>query len=377
MTDELDTAMMGRALELARRGDPSPNPHVGAIVVAEGGDIVGEGFHEAAGRDHAEITALHEAGERARGATLYVTLEPCNHDGRTPPCTAAIIKAAVARVVIGCSDPNPNVDGGGIEALREAGIDVVAGVRGAEAQALIEPWTKYITSATPYVALKLAVSLDGRIATRTGASKWITCNEARARVHALRAGHDAVMVGINTVLADDPRLTVRDVAGRDPARVVVDSKLRIPLDSELVLTAEEIPTCVVTTDDASATVAKSLTDRKVAIIRVPATAEGRCDMKKALQELAVREVVTVLVEGGAELAGSLLAQGIPDELHVFVAPTLLGPRGRPGAVDWAGPESPSDAPRIESPHWELCGSDAYVWGPLRYPKKKPRTNPGG
>lgn len=365
---DLDSQMMARAIELARQGDPSPNPHVGSVV-ADGESILGEGFHEAAGLDHAEVVALRNAGDKARGASLYVTLEPCNHEGRTAPCTEAIIAAGVSRVVIGCRDPNPHVKGLGSERLREAGIEVVVGALEAEAKALILPWRKYVTEQSSYLGLKLAVSLDGRIATRTGASKWITCAESRMRVQALRVQHDAVMVGINTVIADDPRLTVRDLPGRSPVRVVVDSKLRIPTNCRLVSTARDVPTCVVTTQDASRAVAENLESAGVAVIRVPATAEGRCDMRVALRELAAREVVSILCEGGAELAGSLLALQLPDELHAFVAPVLLGPRGRAGAVDWAGPDNPSNAPRIEPARWELCGSDAYVSGPLQYPKR--------
>ncbi len=372
---DVDTELMSRAIELGKQGDPSPNPHVGAVV-ADGDRVLGEGFHAAAGLEHAEVLALNAAGDAAKGKTLYVTLEPCNHEGRTAPCVDAILAAGIARVVIGCRDPNPRVPGGGVERLTQAGVEVVVGVLEKDARQLIKPWNKYITEGVAFLALKLAVSLDGRIATRTGASRWISCPEARSRVHTLRARHDAVIVGINTVIADDPRLTVRDAPGRNPVRVVVDSKLRLPTNSQLVTTAKEAPTCVVTTLDASRAVGEALEEMGVAVIRVPATAEGRCDMLSALRELAAREVVSVLCEGGAELAGSLLATGLPDEMHVFVAPLLLGPRGRPGAVDWAGPENPGDAPRIEPARWELCGSDAYVAGPLVYPKKG-RTNPGG
>jgi diaminohydroxyphosphoribosylaminopyrimidine deaminase/5-amino-6-(5-phosphoribosylamino)uracil reductase len=372
---DIDVKLMSRALELARSGDPSPNPHVGAVI-ADGANIVSEGFHQAVGLDHAEIVALKAAGGAASGKTLYVTLEPCNHQGRTPPCVDALIAAQLKRVVIGCRDPNPNVTGGGVERLRENGIEVTACVLEKEARSLIKPWTKYITERLAHLSLKLAISLDGRIATRTGASKWITCPESRSRVQLLRSSHDAVMVGINTVIADDPRLTVRDVPGRNPVRVVVDSKLRLPTNSQLVTTAKEIPTCVITTLEASRAVSEALEDAGVSVIRVPATAEGRCDMLSALRELAAREVVNVLCEGGAELAGSLLATGLPDDMHVFVAPLLLGPRGRAGAVDWAGPETPADAPRIESPRWELCGTDAYVSGSLAYPKRKTTTASG-
>lgn len=372
---DVDAKLMARAIEIAQNGDPSPNPHVGSVV-ADGETIIAEGFHAAAGMEHAEIVALREAGDGAKGKTLYVTLEPCNHEGRTPPCVDQILASGISRVVLGCRDPNPRVAGGGVERLQEAGVDVVVGVLEKDAQKLIRAWKKYITEEAAYLALKLGVSLDGRIATRSGASKWITCADSRVRVHALRARHDAVMVGINTVIADDPRLTVREVPGRSPVRIVVDSKLRIPTSSQLVATAGEVPTCVVTTAEASQALEESLEELGVSVIRVPATAEGRCDMRVTLRELAAREVVSVLCEGGAELAGSLLAGGLPDEMHVFVAPVLLGPRGRPGAVDWAGPENPADAPRIDSPRWELCGSDAYVSGRLVYPKKTTRTGSG-
>src|SRR5688572_8295803 len=345
MTD-LDALHMTRAIEIGRQGDPSPNPHVGCVI-AKDERVLGEAFHIAAGGDHAEVLALRAAGADAKGATLYVTLEPCNHEGRTPPCVDAILAAGVARVVIGCRDPNPRVTGGGCDRLQEAGVEVKLGVLEREAKDLIRPWAHFITTGKSYLAQKLAISLDGRIATRTGASKWITCSESRTRVQLLRTQHDAVLVGVGTVLADDPRLTVRDVPGRSPIRVVVDSKLRIPVMSQIVQTAEQTPTCVFTAPAASHSAEEVLAKHGVRVIRVPATAEGRCDPTAILEELASREVVNVLCEGGAELAGTLLAAALPRELHVFVAPVLLGPRGRPGAVDWAGPESPADAPRIE------------------------------
>jgi diaminohydroxyphosphoribosylaminopyrimidine deaminase/5-amino-6-(5-phosphoribosylamino)uracil reductase len=371
---DVEATLMERALKLAEQADPSPNPRVGCVI-ADGETVIAEGFHAAAGQDHGEVVALLAAGERARGKTLYVTLEPCNHDGRTPPCVDAILAAGIRRVVIGTRDPNPRVKGGGVDRLKAAGVEVKLGVLESECAALIKAWEHFITQGSSYLSLKLAVSLDGRIATRTGASKWITCPESRTRVQILRSQHDAVMVGVNTVLADNPRLTVRDVPGRSPIRVIVDSKLRLPPTSQLVQSAHETPTCVVTTPAAPRSAEEALIAAGVRVVRVPATAEGRCDMAAVLHELATREVVSVLCEGGAELAGTVLAAGLTRELHVFVAPVLLGPRGRPGAVDWAGPEKPSDAPRIDPVHWELCGSDAYVWGPLAIPKKT-RTSPG-
>ncbi len=365
---DVDEKFMRRALDLGRKGDPSPNPHVGCVVV-RGDEIVGEGHHELAGAAHAEVRALAAAGDRAAGATLYVTLEPCNHEGKTGPCVDAILAAGIARVVVGGEDPNPHVQGGGVDRLRAAGVDVEVGVLEEDARALVAPWRKYIVKGAAYLGVKLAVSLDGRVATRTGASRWITGSESRKRVHALRAGFDAVMVGINTVLADDPQLTVRDVPGRSPIRVLIDSKLRLPVTARVVTTAAEVPTCVVTTDEAPEEPQRLLEDLGVSIIRVSATAEGRCEMAEVLRELAAREVVSVLCEGGAELTGTLLAARLVDELHVFVAPTLLGPRGKPGAVDWAGPERPESGPRIHPVAWELCGADAYVHGPLRFPER--------
>jgi diaminohydroxyphosphoribosylaminopyrimidine deaminase / 5-amino-6-(5-phosphoribosylamino)uracil reductase len=364
-----DVDWMNRALEVGRQGDPSPNPHVGALVVTDG-EVEGEGHATEAGSEHAETMALRLAGERARGGTLYVTIEPCNHHGNTPPCVDTIINAGICRVVIGVRDPNPNVSGGGVERLQAAGVEVTLGVEADACERLIAPWKHYITTNSSYLSIKLGISLDGRTVSRSGASKWITCEKSRSRTHQLRTKHDAVLVGINTVLSDDPRLTVRDVQGRSPIRVVVDSKLRLPLDSYLVTTARETPTCVLTTAAASEGVEASLVERGLAVIRVASTPQGRCDMTAALKALAAREVVSVLCEGGAELIGSLFAARLPNEMHFFVAPLLLGPRGRPAAVDWAGPDGLGDAPRIANPTWELCGTDAYVHGPVVYPKKK-------
>lgn len=370
---DLDTEMMRTALDEARKALPSPNPPVGAVVVDDKGEIAAVAHHTRAGEEHAEDLALTLAGERAKGGTLYVTLEPCNHEGRTPPCVEAILRSGVRRVVIGCLDPNPGVVGGGSQRLTESGVTVDVGVLAGEARALIAPWTKYITTGLPHVSLKLALSLDGRIATRSGASKWVTGPEARAKVQELRATRDAVAVGIGTALADDPRLTVRDEAlllhGRTPLRVVFDSRLRLPLHSRLVQTAREIPTWIMAGSDSPEDSEQALVDAGCVVVRVPNSAEGRVDVTAALRLLASQGIVSMLVEGGAELAGSLLASRLADELHAFIAPILLGPRGRPGAVDWAGPDTPNEAPRIVDPKWELCGRDAYVSGPLAFPPR--------
>ena len=361
-----DERWMDVALAQAKNGKPSPNPNVGAAVVKDG-ELLATAFHEQAGGDHAEVAALRGAGDNTKGASLYVTLEPCNHHGRTPPCTDAIIASRVARVVVGTRDPNPHVEGMGIEKLRAAGIEVVLGVREEKARATIAPWCKHITAGLPYVSLKLALSLDGRIATRTGESKWVTGPDARAKVHLLRAKSDAIAIGIGTALADDPRLTVRDAPGESPMRVIFDTKLRLPLDSRLVKTARETPTLVLCGLDAPGEAEAELAAHGVECLRTPLSAEGRLEVFTALRSLAQRGVVSLMVEGGAELAGSFLAGRLADELHVFVAPILLGPRGRAGAVDWAGPDTPQQAPRIATPAWELVGNDAYVHGPLVYP----------
>ena len=362
-----DERFMDVALAQAKNGRPSPNPHVGAAVV-KNGEVMATGFHERAGSDHAEVSALRGAGANAQGASLYVTLEPCNHHGRTPPCTDAIIASKVARVVIGCRDPNPHVEGNGVEKLRKAGIEVVLGVREEKARAAIAPWTKHVTAGLPYVSLKLALSLDGRIATRTGESKWVTGPDARAKVHLLRSRNDGCAIGIGTAIADDPRLTVRDAPGDSPVRIVFDTKLRLLPTSRLVTTAREIPTLVLCGADAPAEAEEVLVEHGVECLRTPLSAEGRLDVFTALRSLAERGIVSLMVEGGADLAGSFLAGRFADELHVFVAPILLGPRGRAGAVDWAGPDTPQQAPRIATPSWELVGHDAYVHGPLVYPE---------
>ena len=370
--NQADERAMLAALTAAEKSLPSPNPPVGAVVVDANGKVVATSHHVMAGGGHAEVLALKEAGEAAKGGTLFVTLEPCNHDGRTPPCTQAILRAGIARVVIGCRDPNPHVDGGGVDLLRAKGVVVEVGLLEADCGALIEPWSTFILQGLPFVSLKLALSLDGRIASRSGVSRWVTGPEARGKVQELRAMNDAIAVGINTVIADDPRLTVRDPAwaGRKPRRVVFDSRLRLPLESRLVTQADEAQVIIVTTPEADADLEQALLDAGIIVIRANATAEGRVDFESALRELAGLGIVGMLVEGGAELAGSALAARLVHRLHAFVAPILLGPRGRPGAVDWAGPDTPQQAPRILDPKWELLGADAHVSGPLVFPEEE-------
>ena len=360
-----DETFMALALLEGQSGRPSPSPHSAAVLVKDG-QVLAKAHHTRATEEHPELVVLARAGELAKGATLYVTLEPCHRAGKGNPCVAAIVAAGVGRVVVGTRDPGPE-RGGGIEALRKAGIDVTENVHQAAAAALIAPWTKQVTLGLPYVSLKLALSLDGRIATRSGMSKWVTGPEARAKVHALRSVHDAVAVGIGTAVADDPRLTVRDSPGTSPVRVVFDTNLRLPHGSLLVQSAQEIPLVLLCSNEASPKAEAALTAAGAVVLSAPESTEGRIDVESALRLLAERGIVTLMVEGGAELAGSFLAGRLADELHAFLAPTLFGPRGRPGAVDWKGPETPQHAPRISTPAWECCGDDAYVHGPIAYP----------
>jgi diaminohydroxyphosphoribosylaminopyrimidine deaminase / 5-amino-6-(5-phosphoribosylamino)uracil reductase len=319
-----DRTYMRRALALARRGWgwTAPNPMVGAVVVRDGA-VLGEGWHRAWGQPHAEVEALREAGDRARGATIYVTLEPCNHSGKQPPCVDALIAARVARVVCATRDPNP-VAAGGAERLRTAGVAVEFGVEEEAARELNAPFFHAATGrasrlARPWVTLKLALSLDGAIADHTRRQAWLTGPEARRAVHRIRAGHDAVAVGIGTALADDPALTVR--AGRaprvPPLRVVFDRRLRLPDDSLLARTARDVPVLVLAGGDAPAEREAALRAGGVAVVRV-------ADTPAALAHLAARGVRSLLVEGGAGLAGSLLGSLAVDRLVIFQAPVLLG-----------------------------------------------------
>ncbi len=316
---------MRRALELAARGwgRVEPNPCVGAVVVRRG-EVVGEGWHAEFGGPHAEVEALREAGERARGATLYVTLEPCSHVGKTPPCTRAVREAGIARLVFALRDPNPRA-GGGAESLAEAGLEVVGGVEEASARELNARFLHSVGPAAerPWIELKLALSLDARVADFEGRSAWITGEDARAEVHRLRAGHDAVAVGIGTVLADDPRLTVRGPVEprRPPVRVVFDRSLRLPLDSRLARTAEEAPVCAVCAPGAPPEARRRLEARGVRVLPAP-------DLRGAILALRATGIESMWCEGGAALASALLEAERVDRLSLFYAPLLLGPRGR-------------------------------------------------
>lgn len=327
-TDD-DLRYMQRALELARcaEGRTAPNPAVGAVVVRDG-RVVGEGYHPAAGEPHAEIFALRQAGGAAQGATLYVTLEPCCHTGRTGPCAVAVVTAGIARVVAGCRDPNPKVSGGGFEILRNAGVEVESGLLVEECRRLIAPFAKHVRTGLPYVTLKAGMTIDGAVATASGESRWITGSESRRAAHHLRDTHDAIMVGIGTVLADNPALTTRlpDRVGKNPLRIVVDSTLRIP--SSAALLDEAGRTLILTTSAATVADQERLSAKNVEILHVTGRA-GEIDLQDAMRQLGARGLQSILLEGGGRLHHNAIHAGIVDRLCLFVAPMLLGGGGIP------------------------------------------------
>lgn len=332
-----DAQAMKLALRLARRGEgqTSPNPMVGAVVTWRG-EVVGTGWHRAAGTPHAETIALDEAGPRARGATLYVTLEPCVHHARTPPCVDCLLTAGVARVVVATVDPDPRVSGRGISALEAAGVDAEVGMLETEARSLNAAYFVHRLLGRPFVTYKAAVSLDGRIAASDGSSRWITGPEARRDVHRLRARSDAICVGIGTMLADDPSLTVRGVRRhRPPRRIVVDSAARTPPGARIL--SGEAPTMVVTTQAAPEARVRDLESAGAEVIRVGSRG-GMVSVPDMLERLAGRGVVSMLLEGGATLAGAFAESGLIDRYVWYVAPKLIGgPHSTPALQGWAAP----------------------------------------
>lgn len=320
---------MRRAIELAEkgRGKTNPNPMVGAVIVKDGA-VVGEGYHEKAGRPHAEVNALRAAGEKAKGATMYVTLEPCPTQGRTPPCTEAIITAGLDEVLVGLTDPNPQVSGRGVDQLRKAGIKVSTNILVDEIKRQNEAYRKYITTSRPFVLVKIAMSLDGKVATKTGESRWISGEKSRLIVHRLRNEYDAAMVGIGTVLKDNPRLDVRLKKGeaKQPLRVVVDSQGRTPPNSWLVQLASGIPTIVATTQKMPVKKMTTLAKSQVEVLVLPEK-DGLVDLSELLAELGRRQMVSVMVEGGPTLNTALIKQGLVDKLLFFISPKIIGRDG--------------------------------------------------
>ncbi len=356
MTD--DAAFMRAALRVGRKGlgRTSPNPPVGAVVVARG-QIVGRGFHRRAGEPHAEVEALRDAGARARGATLYVTLEPCTHHGRTPPCSDAILAAGIRRVVVGVRDPNPSVAGDGIGLLRRRGLAVDVGAEAASCAELIAGFAKRVRTGLPLVTLKLAASLDGRIATRTGASRWISSAAARRLVHRLRNEADAVMVGAGTVIADDPALTCRLRGGRNPLRVIVDGRLRIPLRARVLTNGAARGTLIATVTDKGRKV-EALRRQGAEVVIMPAR-QGMLSVRRLLRTLAGRGISSVVIEGGATLAAAALRERVVDRLLCFYAPKLIGGDGR-AMIGPLGTDSLAHAYPLRDVRVGRVGSDLVV-----------------
>ncbi len=355
---------MAQALALAWRGagQTSPNPPVGAVVVRRG-RVVGAGYHQRAGGPHAEVVALRQAGRQAHGATLYITLEPCCHlNKRTPPCVPLIIASGIERVVAAARDPNPRVSGRGFAALRQAKLTVKVGIGAAEADRLIEPYRALITTGQPFVTLKVASTLDGKIATAQGESRWITGREARKMVHRPRARSDAILVGIGTVLADDPSLTVRTgpPRGRAPLRVVLDPSLRIPMTAK-VLTDGQASTVIVTTSSGSPTKRATLEKKGAHVVVLPAR-PGRISWRGLLKELGRRGIASLLIEGGAEVNASALREGVVDRVLFFLTPKILGGRDAISAVGGDSPAHLRDAVILKTMTVTRVGPDILVEG---------------
>lgn len=326
--NHLDQQYMRRAIELAKKGSGhvNPNPLVGAVIVKDG-EIIGEGYHECYGQLHAERNAIADAkrrGNSMEGSTIYVTLEPCCHYGKTPPCTEAILEEKIARVVVGSDDPNPKVAGKGFELLREHGVTVDTHVLKEECDLINSVFFHYIQTNLPYVAMKYAMTMDGKIACYTGDSKWITGEAARAHVHELRNHYKGIMTGIGTVLADDPMLNCRIPGGRDPIRIVCDSQLRIPYDSKLVQTAMKQPLIVACVDGAEEEKKQRLLDKGVEVLSFPSGEKGHLPLPALMEELGKRNIDGILLEGGGTLNESMLQEGLIHKVYCYVAPKIFG-----------------------------------------------------
>ena len=358
---------MKRALRLAKKGigTTSPNPRVGAVMVSNG-KIIGEGWHQKAGGPHAEVVALKKAGDNAKGSILYVTLEPCSTTGRTPPCTDEIIKAAVGKVVIGSLDPNPKHSGEGIEILRAHGIEAVTGILEEECRKLNEGFEKYIKRGLPFVTVKAAVSLDGKIATRTGQSKWITNERSREQAHVMRNKSDAIMVGIGTVKKDNPQLTIRcrtDTV-HNPKRIVVDARAEIDIESNLLSQKTAASTIVAATESADRERLEQIQSRGAEIL-ICADNNGRVDLKDLMKKLAEKGMIYILVEGGGTLIAGLLENGVVDKIAFFYAPILIGGKDAVNLVMGKGISRIDKAVRVEDITITEIDNDFLVQGYIR------------
>jgi len=358
-----DEKYMRMALRLAAKaeGRTSPNPMVGAVVV-KNGTVISRGYHKKAGEPHAEAIALTKAGKKAKDATLYVTLEPCSHTNkRTPPCIPLVLQSGVKRVVIAMIDPNPRVSGGGIKALRKAGVEVVTGVLADEARILNEAFTKHITTGLPFVTLKVAQTLDGKIATAAGESKWITGPSAREEGHKLRNSSDAILVGINTVLKDDPSLTARVPGGRDPIRIIVDSRLRTPLNAKVITQKSAAKTVIATVDSMPKDKLVQLLDAGAELLLARGT-RGKVDLKSLMKLLGSHGITSLLIEGGAEINASALRAGIVDKVVLFIAPLLMSGTDSLCSIGGASPLKLSQAVRLRDVVSRQVGPDLMVEG---------------
>lgn len=363
---------MRRAIELAKKGSGhvNPNPLVGAVIVRDG-EIIGEGYHECYGQLHAERNAIANAKKRGNsleGSTIYVTLEPCCHYGKTPPCTEAIIEEKIARVVVGSDDPNPLVSGKGFQMLREKGIEVISHFLKEECDAMNHVFFHYIRTGTPYVAMKYAMTMDGKIACYTGDSKWVTGEESRAHVQTLRNHYKGIMAGIGTVLADDPMLNCRIEGGRDPIRIIADSHLRIPMDSQLVRTAGQQPLIVACLPDADEEKAAQLQEKGVEVLRIPGvtTADITEEQKEVIslpvlmKELGARKIDGILLEGGGQLNESALQAGIVDRIYCYIAPKIFGGAQAKTPVEGQGLTRAADAWQFNRIGMQEFGQDILL-----------------
>ncbi len=363
---KIDEMYMERALALAAkgRGTTTPNPMVGAVIVKDG-RIIGEGYHIRAGEGHAEVNAFRNAVEDVTGATMYVTLEPCSHYGKTPPCADKIVEKKIGRVVVGALDPNPLVAGRGIEKIRNAGIPVVTGILAEKSVALNEVFMKYIVTKRPFVLLKAAMSLDGKIATVGGESQWISCETSREEVHRLRHELTGIMVGIGTVLADDPMLNCRIPGGKQPVRIVVDSHLSIPENSRLAGSAKEFPLIVAAVEGSDAAKKERLEAENVQVLEVPADAGGHVDLNRLMDALGEMKIDSILLEGGGRLAEGALQAGIVDKVQFYIAPMLIGGEAAKTPVEGRGIAALSQAWHISDWKAEMMGDDIKITGYIK------------
>lgn len=363
---KIDEMYMERALALAAkgRGTTTPNPMVGAVIVKDG-RVIGEGYHIRAGEGHAEVNAFKNAVEDVTGATMYVTLEPCSHYGKTPPCADKIVEKKIGRVVVGALDPNPLVAGRGIEKIRNAGIPVITGILAEKSIELNEVFMKYIVTKRPFVVLKAAMSLDGKIATAEGESQWISCEASREEVHRLRHELTGIMAGIGTVLADDPMLNCRIPGGKQPIRIIVDSHLSIPENSKLVGSAKEFPLVVASLESVDVAKKERLEAQGVQLIEVPADKDGHVDLNILMDCLGEMKIDSVLLEGGGRLAEGALQAGIVDKVQFYIAPMLIGGEGAKTPVEGRGITALSKAWHISDWKAETIGDDIKIIGYIK------------